>query len=98
MLKIRTQALVEIASENGWVHTRGRLAGTINTRAMGEGLKVATTTIARAYDTGTTGLALVEKLHDLSGRSFDDILIRADEDSVGEDEEAVEPEPVGVGS
>lgn len=80
MLKIRTQALVEIANENGWLHTRGRLAGTINTRAMGEGLGVATSTVARAYDTGATGLSLVEKLQSLSGRSLDDLLARAEAD------------------
>jgi hypothetical protein len=89
MLRIRTQALVEIADENGWLHTRGRLNGTINTRAMGEGLGVATSTVARAYDTGATGLSLVEKLHDLSGRSFDELLARADADEDADETSAL---------
>ena len=75
MLQIKPQAMVDIAKSHGWLHTRGKLQGTINAAAMAEGLGVATTTITRAYDGGAlAGPLLVEKLRGASSMSFDDLL------------------------
>jgi len=84
MLQIRPETMVSIALARGWVHTRGKLRGSINAAAMAEGLGVASTTITRAYEGNQqAGPLLVEKLHSVSGVSFDDLLeIVADVDGV----------------
>lgn len=76
MLKISPQAFNEIAVENGWVHDRGRLKGTVNASAMAGALGVSTSTITRAYDNGATGLGLIEKLMEVSDRSLDDLMVK----------------------
>lgn len=80
MLKISPEALVEIAVKNDWIHKSGRLKGTVNASRMAAGLGVTTSTVTRAYDTGSTGLVLVEKLHDVSGISLDRLLVKADDE------------------
>jgi hypothetical protein len=75
MLQIKPQAMVDIAATKGWLHTRGKLQGTINAAAMADGLGVATSTISRAYDGGQlAGPVLVERLVEASGLSFDELL------------------------
>lgn len=77
MLKVDPATLTEIAKTNGWLHTSGRLAGTINTSAMALGLGVSKSTVNRAYDGGAAGLRLIEALHEISGVKFDDLLSKA---------------------
>lgn len=76
MLKLDTGAMVEIAAAAGWIHGSGRLSGTINARQMAAGLGVSVSTITRAYDDGATGLVLLEKLHDISGKSLDQLVTK----------------------
>jgi hypothetical protein len=75
-LYINPAVMTEIARANGWLHTSGRLAGTINTSQMAEGLDVAKTTVSRAYDGGGAGTVLIEKLAEVSGLSLDTIVER----------------------
>jgi hypothetical protein len=76
MLVINHQALREIAEKNGWLHDSGRLRGTINTTQMAKSLSVSVTTVIRAYDDGATGLKLLEKLSDISGKSLDELVVK----------------------
>lgn len=76
MLKIRTDIMAEIAEQNGWIHKSGRLAGTINTTQMAMNLGLSTTTIIRAYEDGATGLKLLAKLSDISGKTLDELVER----------------------
>ncbi|EYT61661.1 hypothetical protein [Microbacterium sp. UCD-TDU] len=71
MLRISPVVLERIASENGWMHERGRLKGTLNATAMAEHLQVAVSTVTRAYDTGALGTVLLSKLALLTGWSLD---------------------------
>ena len=83
MLQIKPQAMVEIAAQKGWLHTRGKLQGTINAAAMADGLGVATSTVIRAYDGGQqAGAVLIERLHQSSGLRFDEILEIVSDDSI----------------
>ncbi|MFJ4173339.1 hypothetical protein [Microbacterium sp. NPDC089696] len=74
MLRIEPQVLSQIAAERGWMHTSGRLAGTLNATAMAQQLKVSVSTVTRAYDTGAVGVTLLSKLKLCSGWSLDDIV------------------------
>lgn len=74
VLQINRAEMTAIAEENGWMHTRGRLAGTINAAAMAQGIGVHTATVTRAYDTGSVGLKLLENLAEHSGRTYDQLL------------------------
>ena len=76
MLQIRPQVLEEIASDQGWLHSKGRLQGTVNTRQMAMSLGLSTSTVIRAYDGGSTGLKLLEKLSDISGKSLDELVVK----------------------
>lgn len=76
VLQINPEAMISIAKTQGWIHARGQLAGEINAAAMAEALGVATSTISRAYEGSTQASAtLAEKLHQISGLSFDEILL-----------------------
>lgn len=74
MLQINPMTLAEVAAERGWLHTRGRLSGTVNTTAMAQGIGVATSTLTRAYDGSAAGPVLIERLRTATGRSFDDLV------------------------
>ncbi|TQL46712.1 hypothetical protein FB562_2236 [Homoserinimonas aerilata] len=76
MLLISPSALTEVARENGWLHTSGRLAGTVNASKMALGLGVAKSTITRAYDGGAAGMALLEKLSSVSDLPLDALVER----------------------
>lgn len=89
MLQLNRAKLTEIAADNGWVHQSGRLAGTINARAMANAIGVSTSTITRAYDEGAGGFKLLDLLQAHSDSTFDDLLIRVP------DEEAV-PVPIAA--
>lgn len=76
MLTINPAALTDIAEKQGWLHTTGRLNGTINAARMAEALGVSKTTITRAYDGGGAGPKLLSKLQDVSGLPLDDLVER----------------------
>jgi len=76
MLRVSPDALIQIATANGWIHDSGRLAGTINTTKMANGLGVSVTTVIRAYDEGSTGLRFLEKLQESSGMPLDDLVVK----------------------
>lgn len=73
MLRINPAVLDQIASQNGWMHERGRLAGTLNATMMAEHLHVSVSTVTRAYDKGALGTVMLAKLALLTGWSLDAI-------------------------
>lgn len=76
MLLFDPRVIDLIASEHGWLHTKGRLAGTVNASKMAEGLGVAKTTITRAYDGGSAGIVLLERLREVSGMPLDSLVMK----------------------
>lgn len=74
MLKIDPEQLTRIAESHGWLHTSGRLKGTVNARQMAAAIGVNTTTITRAYDGGSVGPRLLLRLKAVSGVSLDDLV------------------------
>lgn len=74
MLRIEPQVLNKLATENGWIHETGRLAGTLNATLMAQHLGVSVSTITRAYDCGVVGVTLLTKLKLASGWPLDDLV------------------------
>jgi len=74
LLQIDPSALEQIAAANGWLHTRGRLKGTINAAAMADGIKVHRSTVLRAYDGGRAGDVLMERLLAVTDLPLGDIV------------------------
>lgn len=74
MLRIKPAVLERLATENGWMHEKGRLAGTLNATVMAEHLGVSVSTVTRAYDTGALGVTLLTRLKLASGWTLDEIV------------------------
>lgn len=74
MLTIKPQTLERVAAQRGWLHQSGRLRGTVNVAAMAKAIGMDRSTVMRAYEHGTVGTELLEKLHIATGLSFDALI------------------------
>lgn len=62
MIKMRTTAFIAIATKKGWIHTSGRLRGTVNIASAARAVGVVPTTLGAAYDGAEVGTKLISHL------------------------------------
>lgn len=73
MITLRTTAFVAIAAEKGWIHTAGRLEGTVNIAAAARFVGVVPTTLGAAYDGAEVGTKLISHLMFATGLPFEQL-------------------------
>lgn len=79
MLIVKPQTLEKIAANRGWLHTKGRLVGTVNVAAMAKAIGMDRSTVMRAYEGGPVSSEFLARIVTQTGVSLDELVTITDD-------------------
>lgn len=75
MIHLNETVFAAEAAERGWTHTTGRLAGTVNTRAVARAAGLSVNAVARAYAGGEVSAGIIARLLTTTGSPFEKLFV-----------------------